>query len=282
MEPVITKEIKYVNDPNNLSALQKIHEMSTKAKQRKARKSPTHFNHIHVDNIDKNQDEGSHFSRRKNHFQTMKYPDLKIKKQENITKDGGFRINNQEKEVSKGYKSNYNRDKYANKLSEIKSNINDLDKIDEIEENVETKKNEIKPKQYEKGEILKKLKDYKKSQENNSGKKQKVVYETKDEDKNVVGSKNIKIYKKVTKDENGQKIIIKKVVEEVTESNNNDKLVFDDSDDEDEDIEKEFIEEDNSKNKDTKDMKYQIIKEKFDPQGNKIYSKEIFTNKLPK
>ena len=29
-------------------------------------------------------------------------------------------------------------------------------------------------------------------------------------------------------------------------------------------------------------MKYQIIKEKFDPQGNKIYSKEIFTNKLPK
>ena len=32
MEPVVTKEIKYVNDPNNLSALQKIHEMSTKAK----------------------------------------------------------------------------------------------------------------------------------------------------------------------------------------------------------------------------------------------------------
>jgi hypothetical protein len=29
-------------------------------------------------------------------------------------------------------------------------------------------------------------------------------------------------------------------------------------------------------------MKYQIIKEKFDPQGNKIYSKEIFTNKPPK
>ena len=233
MEPVITKEIKYVNDPNNLSALQKIHEMSTKAKQRKARKSPTHFNHIHVDNIEKNQDEGSHFSRRKNHFQTMKYPALKIKKQENITKDGGFRINNQEKEVFKGHKLDYNSYKYANKLSEIKSNINDLDKIDEIEENVETKKNEIIPKQYEKGEILKKLKDYKKSQENNSGKKQKVVYETKDEDKNIIGSKNIKIYKKVTKDENGQKIIIKKVVEEVTESNNNDKLVFDDSDDED-------------------------------------------------
>jgi len=29
-------------------------------------------------------------------------------------------------------------------------------------------------------------------------------------------------------------------------------------------------------------MKYQVIKEKFDPQGNKIYTKEILTNKLPK
>lgn len=282
MDSIITKEVRFVNDPNNLSALQKIHEMSTKAKQRKARKSPTHFYHIHVDNLDKNQDEGSHFSRRKSHFQTMKYPALKIKSQENIIKDGGFRKNNQEKEVFKGHKSDYIRDKYTNKFSEIKSNIYNLDKIDENEENVETKKNEITPKQYEKGEILKKLKDYKKSQENSSGKKQKVVYEAKDEDKNITGSKNIKIYKKVTKDENGQKTIIKKVVEEITESNNNDKLVFDDSDDEDADIEKEFFDGDNSKNKDTKDMKYQIIKEKFDPQGNKIYSKEIFTNKLPK
>ena len=29
-------------------------------------------------------------------------------------------------------------------------------------------------------------------------------------------------------------------------------------------------------------MKYQIIREKYDPQGNKLYTKEIYTNKLPK
>ena len=45
-------------------------------------------------------------------------------------------------------------------------------------------------------------------------------------------------------------------------------MVFDDDSD-DEEIPKE-------------DMKYHIIKEKYDPQGKKIYTKEIMTNKLPK
>ena len=92
-------------------------------------------------------------------------------------------------------------------------------------------------------------------------------------DKNTTGTKNTKIYKKIVKDDKGSKIIIEKIVEEVS-GNKDDNLVFDDDSD-DEDIEKEL-------NTDKKDMKYQIIKEKFDPQGNKIYSKEIYTNKFPK
>ena len=87
-------------------------------------------------------------------------------------------------------------------------------------------------------------------------------------------SKNTKIYKKIVKDDNGSKIIIeKKIIEEISGKKDDDLVFEDDSDDED--IEKEL-------NSDKKDMKYQIITEKFDPQGNKIYSEEILTNKLPK
>ena len=68
-------------------------------------------------------------------------------------------------------------------------------------------------------------------------------------------------------------LLKKKIIEEIT-GNKDDDLVFEE-DSYDEDIEKEL-------DQDKKDMKYQIIREKFDPQGNKIYTKEIFTNKLPK
>ena len=279
-------EVKFVNDPKNLSALAKIHEISNKAKEkreRRARQSPNHINHIRVNKnlrMDKNQEEN--FSRRKSHFPTMVYPGLNslLKPKDLIQKGEGMRrsyINNKEKE-QKGYKSEFVWDKKLNKLVEKKIPLATLDQIEEKDEKVEP----------EKKEIIQKLKDYKKNKDSNLGKNTEITIEKKvvkegeiddNDDKNVVGSKNTKIYKKVVKDENGSKIIIKKVVEEVTEGHKDDKLVFEDSDDEDMENEIKDIEKDPAVDK---NLKYQVIKEKFDPQGNKIYTKEILTNKLPK
>ena len=286
MDDITTKEVKFVNDPKNLSALAKIHEISNKAKEkreRRARQSPNHINHIRVNEnlrMDKNQEEN--FSRRKSHFPTMVYPGLNslLKPKDLIQKGEGMRrsyINNKEKE-QKGYKSEFIQDKKLNKLVEKKVPLATLDQIEEKDEKVEP----------EKKEIIQKLKDYKKNKDSNLGKNTEITIEKKvvkegeiddNDDKNVVGSKNTKIYKKVVKDENGSKIIIKKVVEEVTEGHKDDKLVFEDSDDEDMENEIKDIEKDPGMDK---NLKYQVIKEKFDPQGNKIYTKEILTNKLPK
>jgi hypothetical protein len=286
MDDITTKEVKFVNDPKNLSALAKIHEISNKAKEkreRRARQSPNHINHIRVNEnlrMDKNQEEN--FSRRKSHFPTMVYPGLNslLKPKDLIQKGEGMRrsyINNKEKE-QKGYKSEFVWDKKLNKLVEKKVPLATLDQIEEKDEKVEP----------EKKEIIQKLKDYKKNKDSNLGKNTEITIEKKvvkegeiddNDDKNVVGSKNTKIYKKVVKDENGSKIIIKKVVEEVTEGHKDDKLVFEDSDDEDIENEIKDIEKDTGEDK---NLKYQVIKEKFDPQGNKIYTKEILTNKLPK
>ena len=286
MDDITTKEVKFVNDPKNLSALAKIHEISNKAKEkreRRARQSPNHINHIRVNEnlrMDKNQEEN--FSRRKSHFPTMVYPGLNslLKPKDLIQKGEGMRrsyINNKEKE-QKGYKSEFIWDKKLNKLVEKKVPLATLDQIEEKDEKVEP----------DKKEIIQKLKDYKKNKDSNLGKNTEITIEKKvvkegeiddNDDKNVVGSKNTKIYKKVVKDENGSKIIIKKVVEEVTEGHKDDKLVFEDSDDEDIENEIKDIEKDPGVDK---NLKYQIIKEKFDPQGNKIYTKEILTNKLPK
>ena len=284
MDDITTKEVKFVNDPKNLSALAKIHEISNKAKEkreRRARQSPNHINHIRVNEnlrMDKNQEEN--FSRRKSHL--MVYPGLNslLKPKDLIQKGEGMRrsyINNKEKE-QKGYKSEFIWDKKLNKLVEKKVPLATLDQIEEKDEKVEP----------EKKEIIQKLKDYKKNKDSNLGKNTEITIEKKvvkegeiddNDDKNVVGSKNTKIYKKVVKDENGSKIIIKKVVEEVTEGHKDDKLVFEDSDDEDMENEIKDIEKDPAVDK---NLKYQVIKEKFDPQGNKIYTKEILTNKLPK
>ena len=286
MDDITTKEVKFVNDPKNLSALAKIHEISNKAKEkreRRARQSPNHINHIRVNEnlrMDKNQEEN--FSRRKSHFPTMVYPGLNslLKPKDLIQKGEGMRrsyINNKEKE-QKGYKSEFIWDKKLNKLVEKKVPLATLDQIEEKDEKVEP----------EKKEIIQKLKDYKKNKDSNLGKNTEITIEKKvvkegeiddNDDKNVVGSKNTKIYKKVVKDENGSKIIIKKVVEEVTEGHKDDKLVFEDSDDEDMENEIKDIEKVPAVDK---NLKYQVIKEKFDPQGNKIYTKEILTNKLPK
>ena len=287
MDEIITsKEIKFVNDPKNLSALEKIHEMSNKAKERKSRKSPTNIHHMNVKNNFYHDEDVSKFSRRKNHFATMRYPAFNIIKQkDDINQGEGIRksyMNNKDKIGSKGPKIEYVWDKNINRLVEKKSS--DLEKIDENDEKI---KPEIKidSKKSDKNEILQKLKDYKKTKENDPGKKSEIVFEKKivkedeiDEnnssDKNLTGSKNTKIYKKIVKDENGSKIIIeKKIIEEIT-GNKEEDLVFED-DSNDEDIEKEL-------DADKKDMKYQIIREKYDPQGNKLYTKEIYTNKLPK
>jgi hypothetical protein len=286
MDDITTKEVKFVNDPKNLSALAKIHEISNKAKERRARKSPNHINHIRFEdkmNMDKNKEEPN-FSRRKSHFPTMVYAGFNILRPKEEKKEGMRRSYiNRGKPGAKDYKSEFVWDKVNNKLVEKKIPLGGLDKIDENDEKLEQKpKNEIKysnPKNSEKSEIVQKLKEYKKSNNPEIAYGKKVVKESEieEDDKNIVGTKNTKIYKKVVKDESGEKVFVKKVVEEVTEGFQDEKLVFEDDSDDD-DLEKE----DEKNPSGNKNMKYQIIKEKYDPQGNKIYSKEIVTNKLPK
>ena len=286
MDDITTKEVKFVNDPKNLSALAKIHEISNKAKERRARKSPNHINHIRFEDkmiMDKNK-EAPNFSRRKSHFPTMVYADFNILRPKEEKKEGMRRSYiNRGKPGAKDYKSEFVWDKVNNKLVEKKIPLGGLDKIDENDEKLEQKpKNEIKysnPKNSEKSEIVQKLKEYKKTNNPEIAYGKKVVKESEieEDDKNIVGTKNTKIYKKVVKDESGEKVFVKKVVEEVTEGFQDEKLVFEDDSDDD-DLEKE----DEKNSSGNKNMKYQIIKEKYDPQGNKIYSKEIVTNKLPK
>ena len=286
MDDITTKEVKFVNDPKNLSALAKIHEISNKAKERRARKSPNHINHIRFEdkmNMDKNKEEPN-FSRRKSHFPTMVYAGFNILRPKEEKKEGMRRSYiNRGKPGAKDYKSEFVWDKVNNKLVEKKIPLGGLDKIDENDEKLEQKpKNEIKdsnPKNSEKSEIVQKLKEYKKTNNPEIAYGKKVVKESEieEDDKNIVGTKNTKIYKKVVKDESGEKVFVKKVVEEVTEGFQDEKLVFEDDSDDD-DLEKE----DEKNPSGNKNMKYQIIKEKYDPQGNKIYSKEIVTNKLPK
>ena len=286
MDDITTKEVKFVNDPKNLSALAKIHEISNKAKERRARKSPNHINHIRFEdkmNMDKNKEEPN-FSRRKSHFPTMVYAGFNILRPKEEKKEGMRRSYiNRGKPGAKDYKSEFVWDKVNNKLVEKKIPLGGLDKIDENDEKLEQKpKNEIKysnPKNSEKSEIVQKLKEYKKTNNPEIAYGKKVVKESEieEDDKNIVGTKNTKIYKKVVKDESGEKVFVKKVVEEVTEGFQDEKLVFEDYSDDD-DLEKE----DEKNPSGNKNMKYQIIKEKYDPQGNKIYSKEIVTNKLPK
>ena len=117
MDEIITsKEVKFVNDPKNLSALAKIHEMSNKAKERKSLKSPTNIHHINVNDKFYQDEDDSKFSRRKSHFATMRYPAFNniIKQKDDINQGEGIRksyINNKEKTGSKAPKSEYVWDK---------------------------------------------------------------------------------------------------------------------------------------------------------------------------
>ena len=170
-----------------------------------------------------------------------------------------------------------------------------------------TGKDEIKEEaqKEEKEEIIEKLVDYRKK---NEGIKKKisykipkgnekytdVVYEKKilgddeeddDDFENQIGnSKNTKVFKKIIKNEPGSKIIItKKVIEESSENTGGDKLQFDNDSDDDLDFEKEFRDFDLNPSEFSKqNVKVKVVTEEYDEKGNKVYSREYTSNKLPK
>ena len=157
----------------------------------------------------------------------------------------------------------------------------------------------------EKEEIIEKLVDYRKK---NEGIKKKisykipkgnekytdVVYEKKilgddeedddDFEKQIGNSKNTKVFKKIIKNEPGSKIIItKKVIEESSENTGGDKLQFDNDSDDDLDFEKEFRDFDLNPSEFSKqNVKVKVVTEEYDEKGNKVYSREYTSNKLPK
>lgn len=170
-----------------------------------------------------------------------------------------------------------------------------------------TQKNEIKEEaqKEEKEEIIEKLKNYRKKDEGykkkisykipkgNSGKYSEVVYEKniiKDDgdefEKEISNSnpKNTKFFKKVIKNEPGSKVVItKRVIEESSEQTGGEKLHFDDDSDDDLDIEKEFKDFNIKPSEFSKqNVKVKVITEEYDEKGNKIYSREYTSNKLPK
>ena len=311
--------IQYVDDPKNSSALAKIHEMSNKAKR--SGKSPAQFRRSHfipkieepiIEKNEKNiKNETSknnpNFQRRSVHYATVK-PNISL-----LNKN--FR--NSEKMSGK---KEYVWDKSINRLVEKSDNPNPNQKIEKKEEMPKPsrieKKGEPQPKRIyekvtepikedkdkeEKNEIIERLKEYRKNKENDGNKKRisvkvpkgnekysEIVYEKKfvkddeDEDDFEKDTKNTKYYKKIVKNEPGSKVVItKKVIEENYEQKD-DKLEFDDSSDE-EDIRKELKKlkispSDLSKGK----IKVKIVTEEYDEKGNKVYSKEVTTNKLPK
>ena len=158
----------------------------------------------------------------------------------------------------------------------------------------------------EKAEIFEKLKEYR-VKENKEGKKRKVkttgpkgnekyteyVYEKNvddeedefdDEDfEKELPGKNTKFYKKIVKNEPGSKVIItKKVIEESSSSNKDDKLYFE-NDSDDEDIKKELKKlKINPSECKRGNVQVKVITEEYDEKGNKIYSKQYTTSKLPK
>jgi hypothetical protein len=157
----------------------------------------------------------------------------------------------------------------------------------------------------EKEEIIEKLMDYRKKNEGikkkisykipkGNEKYSEVVYEKKvlgddeedddDFEKEVGNSKNTKVFKKVIKNEPGSKIIItKKVIEESSENDGGDKLHFDNDSDDDADFEKEFKEFDLNPSEFSKqNVKVKVVTEEYDEKGNKVYSREYTSNKLPK
>ena len=155
----------------------------------------------------------------------------------------------------------------------------------------------------DKGEIIDKLREYKQKRELEGKNKKRIkiqvpkgnqkfseiVYEKKnisededDEDfKDLKDSgKNTKFYKKIVKNgPNSKTVITKKIIEENIEQ----KFNFDNDSDDDEDIRRELKKlKLNPSQVSKENVKVKIITEEYDEKGNKIYSKEFTTNKLPK
>ena len=308
--------IQYVDDPKNSSALAKIHEMSNKAKH--SGKSPAQFRRSHfipkieepiIEKNEKNETNKNNpnFQRRSVHYATVK-PNMSL-----LNKN----LRNSEKISDK---KEYVWDKSINRLVEKSDKPSPNPKIEKKEEKPKPSRIERKiekPKrQYqketepikedkdkeEKTEIIERLKEYRKNKENDGNKKRisvkvpkgnekysEIVYEKKvvrddeDEDDFEKDSKNTKYYKKIVKNEPGSKVVItKKVIEENYEQKE-DKFHFDNDSSDEEDIKKELKKlKINPSDLSKGNVKVKIITEEYDEKGNKVYSKEVTTNKLPK
>ena len=291
--------VQYVDDPKNSSALAKIHEISNKAK-RQSGKSPTQIRRnllFRQEKLDPNDKNATNIKRRKGHFATVKPNriDLQEKLKSRIK-------NNMDEDDDSEKKNEINEKNEPEKKSEIKMDAHPRRKYKKENEK-EVKDGKEKE---EKGEIIEKLKQYKKAQ----GKRKKrisvtlpqpddkyaeVVYEKRiikegenddsDDEENKKDKKNTKYYKRVVKEEPNSKVVItKKVIEETTEEKDGDKLVFDKDDSSgDEDVRKELKKlRINPSRHSAGNVKVRIITEEYDEKGNKIYSKEIVTNKIPK
>ena len=309
--------VQYVDDPKNSSALAKIHEMSNKAKR--TGKSPAQFRRSHfipkieepiIEKNEKNEPNKKDpiFQRRSVHYATVK-PNMSLlnknlRKNENVSD-----------------KKEFVWDKSINRLVEKSDNPNPNPKIEKKEEKpkpprIERKVEPHPKRQYqketepikedkdkeEKNEIIERLKEYRKNKENDGNKKRisvkvpkgnekysEIVYEKKvvkddeDEDDFEKDSKNTKYYKKIVKNEPGSKVVItKKVIEENYEQKD-DKLEFDNDSSDEEDIRKELKKlKINPSDLSKGNVKVKIVTEEYDEKGNKVYSKEVTTNKLPK
>jgi hypothetical protein len=281
--------VQYVDDPKNSSALAKIHEMSNKAKR--TGKSPTQLRRSYFEKKAMDPKEDKNFNRRSSHFATVKQDfNLNLFNKNINTNLNPPKDEKKERKDKKEFvwdKSNNNR--FGGKDSRKFKNEPEPIKEDKEKE--------------EKVEIIEKLREYRKKKENEAKNKKikiqvpkgndkfsEIVYEKKilpenedEEDlKESSGSKNTRFYKKIVKNAPGSKTVItKKVIEENIEQTD-EKLNFD-NDSDDEDIKRELQKLKLNPSQLSKgNIKVKIITEEYDEKGNKIYSKEYTTNKLPK
>ena len=339
---ITERVVQYVDDPKNSSALAKIHEMSDKAKR--TGKSPAQLQNRrslkNSEQFEKKQDD-INYNRRNQHFATVKQEnninllnnnsnkkvappkDTQKDKKEFVWDKSNNRlvekdkVSNTQSYVSNTQSySNNTRSQVNNPRSQVnntRSQVNNT-RSQKVETKVETQtkrkyQNDTEPiredqDKEDKGEIIDKLRQYKKNRENEGKKKRikvqvpkgnekfsEIVYEKQvlpeeDEDeedfKESSGSKNTKFYKKIVKNAPGSKTVItKKVIEENVDQQFDNNLKFNDSDDED--IRKELRKLKLDPSQISKDnVQVKIITEEYDENGNKIYSKEYTTNKLPK
>ena len=316
----IERVVQYVDDPKNSSALAKIHEMSDKAKR--SGKSPGQMRYSYKKNepFDKKPDDNN-FNRRKEHFGTVKQQNYNLHLS---NKNSNKNIVPPKDTTEFVWDKTTNRLVEKNKVSNTQNYVNNTriqannprsqvnnTRNQKVETKVERKyKNDTQPirenkDKEEKGEIVDRLRDYRKNRdiEGNNKKRIKIqvpkgnekfseiVYEKKvlpeedeEEDfKDTSGSKNTKFYKKIVKSGPGSKTVItKKIIEENMDQQYDNQFNFNDSGD-DEDIRRELKKlKLNPSQVSKENVQVKIITEEYDENGNKVYSKEYTTNKLPK